>query len=82
MRSWSISVGRLFGVDVRIHLTFLVLPHLSIAPTTSSVSKTRTAPATSLWSASSWHVWVLTSLGICSRRGALDWLPKLSSCFH
>jgi Zn-dependent protease len=26
MRSWSISVGRLFGVDVRIHLTFLVLP--------------------------------------------------------
>ncbi len=26
MRSWSISVGRLFGVDVRIHITFLVLP--------------------------------------------------------
>ena len=26
MRSWSISVGRLFGVDVRIHLTFLILP--------------------------------------------------------
>ena len=26
MRSWSISVGRLFGVDVRLHLTFLVLP--------------------------------------------------------
>jgi Zn-dependent protease/CBS domain-containing protein len=26
MRSWSIPVGRLFGVDVRIHLTFLVLP--------------------------------------------------------
>jgi Zn-dependent protease/CBS domain-containing protein len=26
MRSWSISVGRLFGVDIRIHLTFLVLP--------------------------------------------------------
>jgi len=26
MRSWSISVGRLFSVDVRIHLTFLVLP--------------------------------------------------------
>ena len=26
MRSWSISVGRLFGVEVRIHLTFLVLP--------------------------------------------------------
>ncbi|HYM79179.1 MAG TPA: site-2 protease family protein [Candidatus Dormibacteraeota bacterium] len=26
MRSWSISVGRLFGVDVRVHLTFLVLP--------------------------------------------------------
>src|SRR5215475_6946876 len=26
MRSWSISVGRLFGVDVRIHLTFFILP--------------------------------------------------------
>jgi hypothetical protein len=26
MRSWSISVGRLFNVDVRIHLTFLILP--------------------------------------------------------
>ena len=26
MRSWSIPVGRLFGVDVRIHLTFFLLP--------------------------------------------------------
>ena len=26
MRSWSISVGRLFGVDVRLHLTFVILP--------------------------------------------------------
>jgi Zn-dependent protease/CBS domain-containing protein len=26
MRSWSIPVGRLFGVEVRIHLTFLILP--------------------------------------------------------
>lgn len=26
MRSWSISVGRLFSVDVRIHLTFFLLP--------------------------------------------------------
>jgi len=26
MRSWSVSVGRLFGVEVRIHLTFFVLP--------------------------------------------------------
>jgi Zn-dependent protease/CBS domain-containing protein len=26
MRSWSISVGRVFGVDIRIHLTFLILP--------------------------------------------------------
>ena len=26
MRSWSIPIGRLFGVDVRIHLTFIVLP--------------------------------------------------------
>jgi Zn-dependent protease/CBS domain-containing protein len=26
MRSWSMLVGRLFGVDVRIHLTFLILP--------------------------------------------------------
>jgi Zn-dependent protease/CBS domain-containing protein len=26
MRSWSIPVGRLFGVDVRLHVTFLILP--------------------------------------------------------
>src|SRR3984957_2369116 len=26
MRSWSIPVGRLFGVDIRLHLTFLLLP--------------------------------------------------------
>ena len=26
MRSWSIHVGRLFGVEVRVHLTFLILP--------------------------------------------------------
>jgi Zn-dependent protease/CBS domain-containing protein len=26
MRSWSIPVGRLFGVDVRLHLTFFILP--------------------------------------------------------
>jgi Zn-dependent protease/CBS domain-containing protein len=26
MRSWSIPIGRLFGVDVRIHFTFFVLP--------------------------------------------------------
>jgi Zn-dependent protease/CBS domain-containing protein len=26
MRSWSVSVGRMFGVDIRIHLTFLILP--------------------------------------------------------
>jgi Zn-dependent protease/CBS domain-containing protein len=25
MRSWSISIGRLFGVDVRLHLTFIIL---------------------------------------------------------
>jgi Zn-dependent protease/CBS domain-containing protein len=26
MRSWSIPIGRLFGIDVRLHLTFLLLP--------------------------------------------------------
>ncbi len=26
MRSWSIPIGRLFGVDIRIHLTFFILP--------------------------------------------------------
>jgi Zn-dependent protease/CBS domain-containing protein len=26
MRSWSISAGRLFGVEVRLHLTFFILP--------------------------------------------------------
>lgn len=26
MRSWSIGIGRLFGVDIRIHLTFFILP--------------------------------------------------------
>ena len=25
MRSWSIPVGRLFGIDIRVHLTFLFL---------------------------------------------------------
>src|ERR1700747_3891529 len=25
MRSWSIPVGRLFGIEIRIHLTFLFL---------------------------------------------------------
>jgi Zn-dependent protease len=26
MRSWSVLVGRLFGVEVRVHLTFFILP--------------------------------------------------------
>jgi Zn-dependent protease/CBS domain-containing protein len=26
MRSWSIPVGRLFGVEIRLHLTFFILP--------------------------------------------------------
>jgi Zn-dependent protease/CBS domain-containing protein len=26
MRIWSIPIGRLFGVDIRIHLTFFILP--------------------------------------------------------
>ena len=26
MRSWAIPVGRLFGVDVRLHITFVILP--------------------------------------------------------
>jgi Zn-dependent protease/CBS domain-containing protein len=26
MRSWSVPLGRLFGIDVRIHITFLILP--------------------------------------------------------
>src|ERR1700756_119412 len=26
MRSWSISAGHLFGVDIRLHLTFFILP--------------------------------------------------------
>ncbi|HWZ75662.1 MAG TPA: site-2 protease family protein [Candidatus Sulfotelmatobacter sp.] len=26
MRSWSVSIGHMFGVDIRIHLTFLILP--------------------------------------------------------
>jgi Zn-dependent protease/CBS domain-containing protein len=26
MRSWSFNVGKLFGVEVRLHLTFLILP--------------------------------------------------------
>jgi Zn-dependent protease/CBS domain-containing protein len=36
MRSFSINVGRLFGVEVRIHLTFLILP-LFVFWTESSV---------------------------------------------
>src|ERR1700687_3961955 len=26
MRSWSISIGRIFGVELRIHWTFFLLP--------------------------------------------------------
>lgn len=26
MRSWSISIGRLAGIDIRVHLTFFILP--------------------------------------------------------
>ena len=26
MRSWSIPAGRVFGIEVRIHLTFFILP--------------------------------------------------------
>lgn len=26
MRSWSIPLGRFFGIDVRLHITFLILP--------------------------------------------------------
>src|SRR5580704_6842967 len=36
MRSWSIPAGRLFGVDIRIHLTFLFL--LAFVWFTQSVS--------------------------------------------
>lgn len=43
MRSWSISVGRLFGVDVRIHLTFLILP-LFVAWTDYSANQTANGP--------------------------------------
>jgi len=41
MRSWSIPVGRLFGVDVRIHLTFLILP-MFILYTDYAVNKDNT----------------------------------------
>ena len=26
MRNWSISVGKIFGIELRIHLTFFILP--------------------------------------------------------
>src|SRR5207302_10674424 len=26
MRNWSISVGRIFGIELRVHLTFFILP--------------------------------------------------------
>jgi Zn-dependent protease/CBS domain-containing protein len=43
MRSWSIHVGRLFGVEVRLHLTFLILP-LFVFWTEYSVHPTANGP--------------------------------------
>jgi Zn-dependent protease/CBS domain-containing protein len=43
MRSWSILVGRVFGVEVRLHLTFFVLP-LFIFWTEYSVHQTANGP--------------------------------------
>lgn len=61
MRSWSISVGRLFGVDVRIHLTFLILPMFVFGRIMRRTSKAPTGLATSLWSGSFWLVWQRTN---------------------
>jgi len=43
MRSWSIHIGRLFGVEVRLHLTFLILP-LFVFWTEYSVHPTANGP--------------------------------------
>ena len=43
MRSWSIPIGRLFGVDVRIHLTFFLLP-MFIFYTDYEANKTANGP--------------------------------------
>jgi Zn-dependent protease/CBS domain-containing protein len=43
MRSWSIHVGRLFGVEVRLHLTFVILP-LFVFWTEYSVHPTANGP--------------------------------------
>jgi Zn-dependent protease/CBS domain-containing protein len=43
MRSWSIPIGRLFGVDVRIHLTFFLLP-MFIFWTDYEANKTANGP--------------------------------------
>jgi Zn-dependent protease/CBS domain-containing protein len=41
MRSWSIPVGRLFGIEIRIHLTFLLL--LGIVWSTEAATQDATA---------------------------------------
>jgi Zn-dependent protease/predicted transcriptional regulator len=42
MRIWSISIGRIFGIDIRIHLTFVLLLFLVVTQATEAgVSATR-----------------------------------------
>src|ERR1700758_2868737 len=43
MRNWSIPIGRLFGVEIRVHLTFVFL--LGFVWMAESAMKSNTAPA-------------------------------------
>lgn len=45
MRSWSIPVGRLFGVDVRLHLTFFLLPMFIVGTDYAAHQGNANAPA-------------------------------------
>ncbi|MCU1296558.1 MAG: peptidase, partial [Acidobacteriaceae bacterium] len=46
MRNWSIPAGRIFGVQIRIHLTFILL--LAFVVGTEAASHTTTNPARSM----------------------------------
>ena len=77
MRSWSIPVGRLFGVEVRIHLTFFILPmfvfwteynaHQGIGQRTARPGAGRQ---------SFWPAWPRMNADTCWPRRRMGMIPK------
>jgi hypothetical protein len=76
MRSWSIPIGRLFGVDVRIHLTFFILP-MFIFWTDYAVNQ-RQPPDLAIWQSwpSCWRVSPPMNADTCWPRAGLASFPK------